>query len=134
MNNGISQIGLWKQRPFLYGYLVFFLVNETLNTILKNCIRQERPTQDLSVSESFDKFGMPSRHAQSAFYSLTYLYCVRSSPIWLLLQLFISSITLYQRWSYKKHTIEQLAIGSLLGIGTGYIAYYITNKIIKGCR
>lgn len=145
MNNGLSQVGfygplincgititqLWTQRPFLYGYLVFFLINEFLNTILKNYIRQERPSQDLSISESLDKFGMPSRHAQSTFYSLTYLYCIRGSPIWLLLQLFISSITLYQRWIYKKHTVGQLTVGSLLGISTGYIAYYTTTKIIK---
>lgn len=128
---GTTITQLWKQMPFLHGYLVFFLANEILNTVLKHCIRQERPSSELTTSESYDKFGMPSRHAQSAFYSLTYLFLVKRSPLWLLLQLFIASITVYQRWNTRKHTVEQLMVGSLLGIGVGGLAHFTTNRIIK---
>ena len=74
-----------------------------------------------------EKYGMPSGHAQSCFFSMTFLYLVKGSPAWLIFELFIGIISLYQRFKYKQHTIEQLLAGSILGIFFAYFSFTLTK-------
>ena len=130
----ISIIVLWKQQLYLYGYLVFLLINKIINNLLKRIIKQQRPNNGRSIMKIEDnfyngteKYGMPSGHVQSCFYSLTYLYLVKQTPIIIIFELFITSLTFYQRWKYNRHTIEQLCVGSLLGSIIGYLSFIIVN-------
>lgn len=125
----ISIMNLWKQK-YIYGYLVFYIINTFINNFLKISIKEARPTNNI-INEKYTeihKYGMPSYHAQSVFFSLTFLYLVNKSIFILLIEIFIVCITLYQRWYYRHHTIEQLAIGSLVGGMTAYIGYFITKQ------
>lgn len=134
----ISLISLWKQQVYLYGYLVFLLINKIINNVLKRIIQQPRPNNGrniMKIEEDFyngtEKYGMPSGHIQSCFYSLTYLYLVKQIPTITILELFITSLTFYQRWKYNRHTIQQLCVGSVVGIVFGYLSFIIVNRYLR---
>jgi hypothetical protein len=124
----ISIIYLWKQK-YIYGYLVFYIINTFINNLLKISIKEPRPTNTINEKYTeIHKYGMPSYHAQSVVFSLVYLYLVNKSVFLLLIEMFIVFITLYQRWYYRYHTKEQLAIGSFIGGINAYISYFITKQ------
>ena len=132
INFVIAILNLWNQSPYLWSYLVFFTVEIFINKELKLLFKQERPSGGKNVLEiekyeGAERYGMPSLHAQSVIYSTIYLYLVKKNMYWLFVELFISAITIYQRWNYRRHTIEQLAVGSLLGGGIAWFSYFITT-------
>lgn len=125
----ISIMNLWKQK-YIYGYLLFYIVNTFINNILKNSIKEPRPNNTI-IKEQYTeihKYGMPSYHAQSVVFSLVFLYLVNKSIFLLLIEIFIVIITLYQRWFYRHHTIEQLSVGSFIGGVNAYIGYFMTKQ------
>jgi membrane-associated phospholipid phosphatase len=132
----IGIYNLLDQKIYLVSYLVFFITNTLVNKILKTLIQQERPRNGKSIMDEQYKgteiYGMPSGHAQSSFYSLSFLYFVKGSPEWLILELFIASLTVFQRWKYRQHTPEQLFTGSIVGIGFAYFSYWTTKHYLSG--
>jgi membrane-associated phospholipid phosphatase len=128
----ISIYNLWNQQKYLISYLVFSFCNTIVNKILKVIIQQKRPNGSIKIMdesyEGIENYGMPSGHAQSSFFSIAFLYFVKGSPMWLIAELFIAGLTVYQRWKYRQHTIEQLIMGSILGICFAYLSYYITKQ------
>jgi membrane-associated phospholipid phosphatase len=130
----VSVINLWKQK-YIYGYLLFYIINTFINNLLKNTIKQARPNNTMNtITEKYPglhKYGMPSYHAQSVFFSLTFLYLVKRSVFLLLIESFIVFITVYQRWINHHHTIEQLVVGSIIGIINAYIGYIVTRQYIS---
>ncbi len=129
--------------PYLYSYINFLIINEFINRILKSSFREPRPKNTIVFNDyifnSFDKYtgsqiyGMPSGHAQSIFYSISFLYLTTKSPILLIISLFIAALTLYQRWKYRNHTVAQLVMGSIVGTLFGSIVYYFINKYLHRC-
>lgn len=122
---------LLKQPIYLSGYLVFTFINQIINMVIKDTIREPRPIPN--DREDYDKYGMPSGHAQHIFFFLTFTYLVNKSVMVLLFELFLSGLTVYQRWKYKKHTIPQLIIGAFVGSIFAYfsveiIRIYLQNK------
>jgi hypothetical protein len=75
---------------------------------------------------------MPSGHAQSCGFNLAFITLVLNNSFITGLYLVISFISLYQRYKYSNHTILQLIVGFLLGLGFGYMIYHVGNKWIKG--
>lgn len=134
----IGFISLLKQPKYLSGYLVFTGMNHLLNGILKTTFQEVRPSGGILLYEGEDelykndnKYGMPSGHTQSVFFALTYLYLVKHSIYSFLLELCVAMITCYQRWKYRRHTISQILIGSLLGILFGGLSFSLTKKYIE---
>ena len=122
---------------FIYGYTG----TNILNILLKLLIQQPRPTKDIKVLElaikngqriGFDKYGMPSGHAQICGFCLAFIMLVFNEPYLTTAYLVIAIITMYQRYKYNNHTIMQLFVGFLLGLFTGVITYFLGNKAIKG--
>jgi membrane-associated phospholipid phosphatase len=128
----IGVYNLWNQKKYLMSYLVFFIGNTIVNKILKIIIKQKRPGDGIKImNEEYsgvEIYGMPSGHAQSAFFSIAFLYFVKGSPSWLIIELFIAALTIYQRWKYRQHTVEQLFTGSFIGIGFAYVSVYLTKQ------
>lgn len=129
----------------MYTYLPFFLFgfifNNILNIILKLSIKEPRPSTDQKAIEigvvngariGFDKFGMPSGHAQNCAYSLIFITMTLNDPIITAIYSFISIISLFQRYLYNNHTILQLLTGFIIGSGFGYLTYVLGNKYITG--
>ena len=134
---GITLYHLWKFPLHIFVYVCFLIVNVGINSGLKIWIRQARPLGGKSIlGESYngaDEYGMPSAHAQTVFYSTVYLYFAKDSINWLFIGVCIGIITMYQRWSYRRHTIPQLIAGMSIGsmiayIGASAAKYWITGQ------
>ncbi len=89
-------------------------------------------------------FGMPSGHAQSAwfFYSFGMLYlfdkigknqeCSSWVIITLLLMTAIAIFISYSRVYKNYHTTQQVILGGIIGFGMGVAGYILTKYIIDG--
>jgi membrane-associated phospholipid phosphatase len=126
---------------YLSFFVVGFIFNNILNIVLKLLIKEPRPTTDQKAIEigvvngariSFDKFGMPSGHAQNCGYCLAFIIMTLNNPFITTLYLVVSVISLFQRYLYNNHTILQLIIGLIVGTLFAYLTYNIANKYIMG--
>ena len=126
-------------------YLIFFIggfiLNNILNILLKIFIKEPRPSTDQKAIEigivngariGFDKFGMPSGHAQNCAYCLGFITMVLNNPLITCLYTVITMITLAQRYINNNHSILQLIVGTMTGLGFGYITYLSGKKYIIG--
>ena len=129
-------------QPSIYFAVVGWqIVNHLFNVVIKNTLKAPRPD---SQPEEFDKlketitlknymiihrnFGMPSGHAQSVWSELIFIALYFKSPILTTVAAIQTGITLWQRYKAHRHSLKQLAVGSLLGIGIGWGFYtYITT-------
>ena len=134
----INAFALWCRKMYLIAYVLFFALNSFLNGILKNLIQQSRPSgqiylndHDVVPDSAPSKYGMPSGHAQSVGYSITYLYLVVNKPIVLCVSLFIGALTVYQRFKYRRHTLTQLFAGLVIGSLFAIVSYEVTRTLIN---
>ena len=121
---GISSLVLLYNKSNLFSvYIIGFIINSLLNILLKGIIKQPRPSEDIHVFNiklmsgkriGYDKFGMPSGHAQSVFYSTFFILFALKNNIITFFYFIISFLTIYQRIKYLNHSI--------------YIIYYLTNQ------
>lgn len=117
-------------------YLLGYYVNQYLNVTLKLIIQEKRPTNSTNFVpweyyNNGHQYGMPSGHAQSVFYSLTFCYCVLRSVEWFYFMIFIAGLTVFQRWKYRKHSILQLCVGGTLGSLFATLVYFVMDKYKK---
>ena len=135
----ITSVNLLSQKKYLISFLICILINNFLNGILKSTIREPRPGQPkpndsekmIDLVGNKDKYGMPSYHAQSVFFSTTFLYLVQKNPSMLFFEFMICIITLYQRFKYKLHDTRQLAVGSFIGIVFAFLCFTLTNQYLS---
>lgn len=132
----VSIYYLYSVLPYLYAFLVCSVLNFFINNGLKEFIREPRPKSPISYYDDTtivgtQVFGMPSGHAQSVFFSTIFVYLTTKSVSILLFFGFISAVTIYQRFRYKRHTAKQLVVGSLIGGFVGYICFYITKCYLE---
>jgi membrane-associated phospholipid phosphatase len=132
---------LKNKATLLSVYVVGYVLNLIINIILKALIKQPRPSEDLSVFNasvthgkriSFDRYGMPSGHATSVFYSTAFIFFALKSPLLSIIYLIISINTGYQRIKYKNHTLMQVICGAITGTIIAYIAYLFATKKLAG--
>ena len=122
---------------FFYGY-VFNLV---VNSLLKWVLKEPRPTNDLKILQlgvthtkriGFDKYGMPSGHAQHCGFILAFVTLVLNSPLVTGSFSILSLICLYQRYLYQNHTLLQVIVGFVVGLSIGYLFYELGAKQLVG--
>jgi len=124
---------LYDRFFWCYVYITFVIINTFLNKGLKLLIKEPRP-KDSKKYGSFEKlekeesYGMPSGHAQSAMFSVFFYYLLYGIDEIFYIMLFVTLLTLYQRWYNKNHTITQLTIGLVIGGLFAYIVYYFSRK------
>ena len=137
----LSLFLLRHKTTYLRFFISGFILNNILNIILKLAIKEPRPDKDQKIIEmavnngnriSFDKFGMPSGHAQNTAYCLLFITMVLNNPFITGLYLIFTIISLFQRYLYNNHSILQLIIGLIIGSIIGYLMYWICNKYITG--
>lgn len=132
----INIYNLLSQPYYLIGYLVSLLMNSGVNKILKGIIKEPRPDNSIDITNievhnGADIYGMPSGHSQSVSFSTVFIYLVQKSEWLLLFNTIILVLTILQRWNYRKHTIGQLLVGSIVGALVGSISYLTIKKIIE---
>jgi membrane-associated phospholipid phosphatase len=138
---------LWNQDNLFFYYNVGIFVNAILNLILKGLVQQPRPSEDpktfhlaLTHGKRFlfkdgiphDIFGMPSGHAQSAFFSTLFIYLSFRKTNLVYIYLSVSMLIMAQRVTYKYHTVLQVLIGAVIGAGFGHFVYFLAREKIKG--
>ena len=121
---------------YLYIYVIIWQVlNHCSNIIIKNTLKHPRP--DSGEDKDFKmltptiynyfsihrNFGMPSGHAQQVLSELTFIILYFKNPIIAIISILQSCITIWQRYSARRHSIKQLAVGSLIGVLSGVIFY-----------
>jgi len=133
--SAITAVRLFGRLQYLVAFIISRFTDQQINNLLKNIIKQERPSDGKSYGKEkylgAQKYGMPSGHAESCFFALSFLYFTTNSTPLLILTGSIAVLTLYQRWSSRKHTVEQLLAGSLVGTFTGFLSYKLTKRFIE---
>jgi len=132
----ITGISLFENPPYLFIFIFGSLLNYSLIGVLKLSIKQPRPSNPINYIDDnqikgANSYGMPSGHAQIVSFAITILYLTRGNISLVLFSLFIYFLTIYQRWSFRRHTIEQLIVGSIFGSSLGYILFWITKKYLE---
>jgi membrane-associated phospholipid phosphatase len=126
---------------YLYVYVIGYVIQLLIGHALKILIRQPRPSEDVQKFNAainmnkhieFDRFGMPSEHALSTFFSTVFIHFALKNNKITFIYAIISIATLYQRWESNKHTIIQLCAGGLVGAILGYACYMYAFKNIRG--
>jgi len=138
---------LWNKSNLLYYYIYGFFLNTILNLVLKGLIKEPRPLEDpklfnIALKHSirfkfingypYDIFGMPSGHAQSAFFSTIFIYLALKDIKISVIYLIISLLTMYQRVLFKDHTVLQILAGSIVGILFSGFMYFMSQQKIMG--
>jgi len=116
-------------------FIVVFFLNILLNRFLKSTIKDPRP-EDVKkflyseyISKKHVAYGMPSGHSQNVFYSIVYLYLSNPNYQWLYLTMTIGILTLYERWKFHNHTINQLIVGMILGSSIAYLVVHFREYL-----
>jgi membrane-associated phospholipid phosphatase len=139
---------LFSKQNYLFYYIIGLAINTILNFTLKIIIKEKRPTlfyKEYKLSETatdilkkndylipIDAYGMPSGHAQNLGFSLGFMFLFIKKSYLLWIYIFISLITIFERYINHKHSIIQLLIGFFIGIIIGFLFYKIANHSIKG--
>ena len=116
INSAITMICLINKPYYCVIFILLLVINYWLNNVLKNQIKEERPTKECDDEEYKETYGMPSKHAQIAVFSLVYLYLFggkRESTV--LFELFIVLLVMFHRVYYREHTVKQVVAGGLFG-------------------
>jgi membrane-associated phospholipid phosphatase len=110
-------------------YIVGFFINNYINIILKNYIKDERPYWNIK-----SKYNMPSGHSQSTFYSIAFIFIylyknklLNSNILLVLFYLTNGFITIRNCIVYNYHTKDQIFYGGLLGSILGITNYLLTK-------
>lgn len=135
---------LYDKSKLFIVFLFGFFINEILNLLLKGIIQQPRPTENyrlfnlelLNIKRSkskeplisYDRYGMPSGHAQFALYSTIYIYLALKNTTVTTCYILLSLSTLYQRVVFGYHTISQVIVGAIIGLSVGYVAFLVGSR------
>jgi membrane-associated phospholipid phosphatase len=139
----LSMIFLHNKQTYLLFYIIGYIFNYSLNSFLKLIFKQPRPDENMKLFElemnkrdyldwrEYQRFGMPSGHAQETAYSLIYIILVLQNTKITILFLIITLFTIFQRIYTKRHSIIQVSVGTIIGLLTGYLFYYLAYKNIQ---
>lgn len=119
-----------RRDALMVSFFVGAIANGALSKVLKKILNQDRPSDDAvvtvisAVEQPSDK-GMPSSHAMSlgfigTFTMLTLEWTSFAIPIY-------AAISLYYRVQTRLHTLEQVAVGLVVGVTNGYVWRHLVD-------
>ena len=123
---------LIKRPPYLMMFTIGSIASTLLNRVLKSTWREPRPRGQITFIDNnnltgAEQYGLPSGHAQASFFALAFLFFSNGPQAVLYVMTLLCVITLYQRWKYRRHTVKQLALGSLIGTLFAYALVFLTE-------
>ncbi|CAL0331880.1 unnamed protein product [Lupinus luteus] len=123
---------LWRHDAEALWFATGSVLNALLSVLLKHILNQERPTTSKSDP------GMPSSHAQSIFFTASFV--ILSSVEWTGLNLFTiaagglvvasGSYFSYLRVSQQLHTMSQVVVGAAIGSIFSSLWYRLWNAFV----
>lgn len=136
---------VFRRELHTMAWFLGLLLNEVVNMIIKHSIKAPRPCSAEDKSKLYNKYGMPSSHAQfmgfMAIYSIFFAYIRLKVHVYEkfmdnIRQHFIALsaagaalIVCYSRIYLHYHTVEQVLVGLLVGTITGSIWFYVVDDI-----
>ena len=125
-------------------YNLGIVINIFLNIFLKLLWKEPRPNEnkrafELALKQKnpllyqgglyYNIFGMPSGHAQTAFFSTVFILLQNKkyAAFFILFSLLIVS----QRVYFSHHSLSQVLVGSIVGSVVGYYFYFFAMGKIK---
>lgn len=139
----LSLIFLHNKKTYLWFYIIGYIFNYTLNSFLKLVFKQPRPDENMKLFElemnkrdcvdwsEYQRFGMPSGHAEETAYSLIYIIMVLQNKKITALFFIITLFTMFQRIYTRRHTFLQVSVGAIIGLLIGYAFYCLAYKNIQ---
>ena len=131
-----SCFSLLQKKTCLINYVVGYIINIAINYVLKNEIKEERPSSQfhyfhldgterhISAQElGAHEYGMPSGHSQAIWFTIVFTWFAFHNCWITLFYTLIAVNTMVQRIKYKNHTWQQVLAGSIMGSIIGYAAY-----------
>jgi membrane-associated phospholipid phosphatase len=122
-------------------YSFGFIINALISYTLKGLFKQPRPTDETTSfnleqiyrkKQGFERYGMPSGHAQTVFYSSAFLYFALKDGNINIIMAILSLVTLFQRLESRHHTLAQVIVGAIVGSLIGYAFFNYGEKQVKG--
>jgi len=113
----------------LLTFVLFVVFNDIVNRTLKEIIREERPQPWTKDKTHFLYYGMPSGHAQHSVFVAAFLLLANNPNIYFLLPM--CAVILFERVHSRQHTVKQVIVGSILGIGLAFLAHRTLTEIRK---
>lgn len=113
------------------------VVNDVLNNLVKNYVKQPRPVQFVGFQENGLRsgYGMPSAHSQFMGFFATYLLlrlwlqwrgvCALKKSIASLIILVVSISVVFARVYLNYHNVEQVLVGSSIGCSLGATFFFL---------
>lgn len=111
----IMVVHLIRQPKYAIAYVILSTINIVFNRVLKRIYNQPRPTVSTDDKTYDDYYGMPSGHAQHILFTLVFLVFVRPSWIVFWLCLTVGVFGVVERYANRRHSIEQLFVGGIIG-------------------
>ncbi|XP_052091335.1 dolichyldiphosphatase 1-like [Mytilus californianus] len=139
---GFAALIIFRRDLHTISYFIGIILNELLNLVLKHVIREHRPLRGRQTL--FTEYGMPSSHAQFAWFFSTYMVfflfirVYRNSnwvdDLWKYITsigcFFVSSLVLYSRVYLGYHTFFQVSCGALMGVFLGAVWFGVVQIIL----
>eukprot|EP00111_Clytia_hemisphaerica_P002245 TCONS_00006298-protein len=136
---------IFRRELHTMAWFLGILLNEVVNMVLKRMLKQPRPCSALDQKKLYNKYGMPSSHAQFmgffAIYAIFFAYCRLRVHVYEkfmdnIRQHFIAFssagvalIVCYSRVYLHYHTVEQVLIGLCTGLFIGTFWFYIVDTV-----
>ena len=135
----VCSLFLLRNTPnHLLVFSVGTLLNFFINYILKGIIRAPRPdSKNIKIEDKyryitdFDRFGMPSGHSQSVWFSTIFVYLATQQIYTAFYMALFSIVTMVQRVTYRRHSVNQVIVGALLGGTLAWMVYTYISSLFK---
>ncbi|KAL7060939.1 hypothetical protein AAHC03_09808 [Spirometra sp. Aus1] len=137
---GVLTVALFRRDLHSIFYVIGMLFNESLNYILKHTVKAPRPS--VHPDHIVTGYGMPSNHSQFMFFMMSYLllFCTCRLPRQhystarlnsiCIFALFLSCLTSYSRIYLGFHTLQQVCMGSVIGMIAGLFWFLLVHFIL----
>ncbi|KAL5557333.1 hypothetical protein UlMin_039569 [Ulmus minor] len=124
---------LWRHDGEALWAAMGSVINAVLSVVLKQILNQERPDTTLKSDP-----GMPSSHAQSIFFTITFSILsitewVGINEVTLAVSGFALALGSYLSWlrvSQRLHTLSQVAVGAVIGSIFSVLWYWSWNAFV----
>jgi len=138
---------LFRRELHTMAFFGGIVLNELLNAILKHSIKASRPCRPGDEAQLFNKYGMPSSHAQ--FMGFFAIYMTLFAYIRLKMHIseqFMDNIrqhlmaftsigaalfVIISRIYLRYHTVEQVIVGLVIGVLSGVSWFFVVERFIS---
>lgn len=131
----VTFYSLVNRTKYLHVFVVGSMINHLMNLSLKNIFKEERPKNPLPFIDSdelmkHNYYGLPSGHAQSTLFALTFMHLTNANMNFLFIMSCVTILTLYQRWKYRRHDVKQILFGAFIGMFFAWVLVHATKKYL----